>query len=117
MAKRVGVNDVLDRGLLRDIARAGDDLEVIDTSMTEWSNLGMVIKEIRIKGPEETRDGYLAIIKAVNEARTPFVAFRSAGTLKDLNRKIAGDIEEGRLQFREEQPYDPDGAKARAKKA
>jgi len=75
--------------------------------MDEWSNENMVITKIVLDGPEVTGGGFRAVIKAIDEARNPFVAFRSGGDVKEVLSKIAADTESGRLIFKEETPWKP----------
>jgi len=88
----------------------------IDEAMTEENNMGEIITKIQIQGPELKQGGWLAIIKGLDAARKPIVAFRSASSLKELGLKIAGDIANGTLTFREEKPWEPTPEGATGKK-
>lgn len=108
------INGSYPPGFFKELAKPGTDMDTISEFMQNWSDTGMIITSITINGPEKTRAGYMAIIKGIDEARKNFVAFRTAEDLRSLNAKIAGDIRTGQLVFKEEKPWDPDGAKAKA---
>jgi len=115
MSKVEAANRQLDPVYMKELARPGKALEVIYELMTEgWLN-GARITSIIVRGPTPERDGMMAIIKAEDSLRKPLVAFRTAGTPKELVLKILSDVENDRLYFKEEQPYDPEG-KLKAKK-
>jgi len=115
MSKVEAANQRFDRVLLSEIARPGKALEVLYELMSEGYMNGSRIVQLRITGPTVSRDGFMAVIKAEDSLGKPLVAFRTAGTPKELMLKILSDVELDRLAFKEEQPYDPDGAKAKAK--
>jgi hypothetical protein len=109
MSKVEEANRRHDPVFLKELARPGKALEVIYELMTEgWLN-GTRITSIIVRGPSAERDGLMAIIKAEDALRKPLVAFRTAGTPKELVLKILSDVENDRLAFKEEQPYDPAG--------
>lgn len=113
--RREDPNESIDRAALRRYWRLAQAVECLDSMMEEWSTMGMIITSVRVRGPEETRGGYMMVIKAIDESRKPFVAFRTAGTVEELLTKVLDDVDSGHLQFKEEQPYDPTGEKAKAK--
>jgi hypothetical protein len=117
MCAKQDTNGQIDRGYIKEIARVSEDCNRITDAMDDWSVTGMIITEVRFRGPELTRDGYMAVVKAKDEAGNGFVAFRTGGSVREVLSKIGGDLAQGRLQMKEETPYDPDGAKARAKAA
>lgn len=114
-SRRRDPNARIDPATITEMTRAGTGLDVITQLMTEGWLSGMVITEIRVKGPDPSRDGFMAVIKARDDYNQPYVAFRTAGSVRELVSKIAGDVQMDRLQLKEEQPYDPSGEKAKAK--
>ena len=110
--KTEGAQGNIDKALIREYWRLWNAHAVIDQCMEEYNNMGQIITEIRVRGPEVTRGGYMAVIKVIDEGRHPFVAFRTAETSKALFEKVAFDIENQTLNLKEEQPYDPQGKKA-----
>jgi hypothetical protein len=107
----------IDRMLTRESLSLWKGLEAITELMEKGDNMGVVISEIRVKGPDSRRDGFMAVIKAVNEDGRPLVAFRSGESVKELVQKIASDHANDRLTYKDDTPWDPDGARARAKAA
>jgi hypothetical protein len=109
MSKREDTNAAIDRGITREALTLWRGLVELDEYMSEGDNMGMVITEIRMQGPEMRQGGYLAIVKAIDESRKPFVAFRSGSTVKEVLGKITTDLESGNLVFKEEEPWKPKG--------
>jgi hypothetical protein len=109
---RPDVNQGIDRGVIRAYWELWQQVEQVNESMEGWSMTGMIITEIRVRGPELTGGGFMAVIKGIDEARHPFVAFRSAATVRELFGKVGGDLIQGTLAMKEEQPYDPGKSKA-----
>jgi len=106
MDKNELANGRFDRSTLKEIARPGKALEVIYELMTEgWMN-GTRITSITVRVPTDGREGIMGVIKAETEDRKPLVAFRTAGTPKELVLVILSDVENDRLMFKEEMSYE-----------
>ena len=75
---------------------------------------GLVIKEIRIQGPQMLGEGYRAIIKAETEDRRPYVGFRGGATITELMSSIKAGLEQDGIKWRDDEPWTPQKAAERA---
>lgn len=110
-------NGRLDPAMLKEYRRTEVLLAVWTEFLSEEGLGEIMITQVTIQGPNKGRDGFLAIIKGENERRETFVAFRTAGTVKDLMAKVYDDERNDSLKFKEEVPWDANGEKAKAKAA
>jgi hypothetical protein len=100
-------SDVIDRALVNEGLRLWRALEVTDAHMTRRDEDGYMIESISIRGPELAKGGYMAVIKVKDELGGRYVAFRSAGTLRELMAKVGEDIDTGKLQLKDDRPWVP----------
>jgi hypothetical protein len=77
-----------------------------DSMFDEGTPEGVVIKELRVKGPVSTGAGYMVVVKGIAGGR-PVVAFHGAETLGEA---IAGSISRAKdssLRWKDDLPYNP----------
>lgn len=65
-----------------------------------------MIREIRVKTPNETGSEYLVIVKATNQGQK-LVAFHGADTFEDALAGALNKMEQRGLQWKEDKPYTP----------
>jgi hypothetical protein len=96
----------------------GFALMTLDRIMKEERANGMRISRIIISGPGDGRDGFLATIKARDEAGKLYVAFRGAEDADTLIASIVEGVENDGLKWKDDKPWTPQeaAAKGRVKK-
>jgi hypothetical protein len=75
-----------------------------DVMFDEGTPEGVIIRELRVKGPASTGAGYMVVVKGLAGNR-PVVAFHGAETLGEA---VAGALSRARdasLRWRDDKPY------------
>jgi hypothetical protein len=74
----------------------------LEEAFGEFDGAGLMIKEIRVRGPEATGAGYMLVIKAVDETRKPYVAFGGGDTFSEALSNTVSRMDAQGLQMRED---------------
>ena len=93
------------------LRRAWLVLQQLDGILGEDMADGMVVKELRIQGPNVTGGGYRVIAKGAVDG-APYVAFHNAETVQELLAGIQERMVNGSAKWREDLPYVPPSKRA-----
>lgn len=89
------------------LKRGGLAMLKLEKLMEDFDLNGLVIREVRIQGPEHTGSGYRAIIKGRSEDGRPFVAFHDGTSIQEMMDGIVQRQSAGTLKWREDEPWTP----------
>jgi hypothetical protein len=94
--------DGIDRATLVEYWHTHRDIGIIQNHFEEGDLHGMRIEEVRVKAPKTVGADYMAVIKVSDTSGGRWVAFRYGHSLRELNARIAADLEGEGLNLKED---------------
>jgi hypothetical protein len=78
----------------------GESVESLGAAMQGYRNLSVEVTGLSVRGPRVRGDEFLVVVKGLDEAGLPVVAFHSAMELGEALRGVEARISNGTLKWR-----------------